>query len=35
MKEKFFGFIKPFLNYIDEGKIYRKPFSWLYLLMAA
>ena len=35
MKDKFFDFIKPYLNYIDEGKIYREPFNWLYLIMAA
>lgn len=34
MKDKFFDSIKPYLNYIDEGKIYREPFSWLYLIMA-
>ncbi len=34
MKDKFFDFIKPYLNYIDEGKIYREPFNWLYLILA-
>ena len=34
MKDRFFDFIKPYLNYIDEGKIYREPFNWLYLVMA-
>ena len=28
-------FIEPYLSYIDSGKLYRKPFSWLYLALAA
>ena len=28
------GFIAPFLSYIDSGKMFRKPFSWLYMLLA-
>jgi len=28
------GFIAPFLSYIDSGKMFRKPFSWLYTLLA-
>ncbi|MDR0714856.1 MAG: hypothetical protein LBF89_11460 [Bacteroidales bacterium] len=34
MNEKFFTFIKPFLSYIDDGKLYRKPFGWLYAALA-
>ncbi len=30
MDNKFFTFIKPYLNFIDTGKIFRNPFSWLY-----
>ena len=29
------GFIEPYLSYIDSGKLFRKPFSWLYILHAA
>lgn len=35
MDNKFFNFIQPYLQFIDNGNIYRKPFSWLYLLLAA
>ena len=34
MIEKLLKFIDPFLSYIDSGKLFRKPFSWLYVLMA-
>ena len=34
MNNKFFTFIKPYLSYIDNGHLYRKPFSWLYALIA-
>ncbi len=34
MKNKFFTFITPYLNFIDRGDIFRKPFSWLYVLYA-
>jgi hypothetical protein len=34
MKEKFFTFIEPFLSYIDDGKLFRKPFGWLYIVFA-
>ncbi len=34
MENKFFTFIKPYLTYIDEGNFFRKPFSWLYALLA-
>jgi hypothetical protein len=31
---KLLTFIKPFLSYIDSGKLFRKPFSWLYIALA-
>jgi hypothetical protein len=31
MDNKFFTFIKPYLLFIDSGKLYRKPFCWLYI----
>lgn len=34
MENKFFTFIRPYLSYIDNGHLYRKPFSWLYTLLA-
>lgn len=34
MDNKFFSFIKPYLSFIDNGHLYRKPFSWLYILIA-
>jgi len=34
MENKFFTFIKPYLTFIDNGHLYRKPFSWLYTLLA-
>lgn len=34
METKFFTFIKPYLSFIDNGHLYRKPFSWLYTLLA-
>lgn len=34
MENKFFTFIKPYLSFIDNGNLFRKPFSWLYILMA-
>jgi len=34
MNNKFFTFIKPYLTFIDHGHLYRKPFSWLYTLIA-
>lgn len=34
MNNKFLTFIKPYLSFIDNGGIYRKPFSWLYAIMA-
>lgn len=34
MENKFTTFIKPYLSYIDNGHLFRKPFSWLYSLLA-
>lgn len=34
MDNKFFTFIKPYLSFIDNGNLYRKPFRWLYELLA-
>ena len=34
MNSKFFNFIAPYLAYIDDGKLFRKPFNWLYIFMA-
>jgi len=34
MDNKFFTFIKPYLSYIDSGNFFRKPFSWLYAVIA-
>lgn len=34
MENIFFTFIKPFLNYIDNGHFFRKPFVWLYTIFA-
>jgi len=34
MTDKLLNFIEPYLSYIDSGKLYRKPFSWLYVLCA-
>ncbi len=34
MKEKFLNCIDPFLSYIDKGELFRKPFSWLYIVIA-
>ncbi len=34
MDNKFFTFIKPYLSFIDNGHLYRKPFSWLYSILA-
>ncbi len=34
MENKFFTFIKPYLSFIDNGDLYRKPFSWLYIVFA-
>ncbi len=34
MSNKFFTFSKPFLNFIDSGNFFRKPFGWLYAIIA-
>lgn len=34
MDNKFFTFIRPYLDFIDSGKLFRKPFGWLYGLLA-
>lgn len=34
MDNKFFTFIKPYLSFIDNGHLYRRPFSWLYTILA-
>jgi len=34
MDNKFLTFIKPYLSFIDNGHIFRKPFSWLYSILA-
>lgn len=34
MQNKFFTFAKPYLSFIDNGDMFRKPFSWLYILFA-
>lgn len=31
----FYNFIRPYLNYIDRGKIYKEPFTWLYMIIGA
>lgn len=30
----FFNFIRPYLNYIDNGSFFKKPFYWLYIITA-
>ena len=32
---KFFTFIKPYINFIDDKKIFKLPFRWLYIFLAA
>ena len=34
MKNKFFTFLDPALALIDNGAFFRKPFRWLYTLLA-
>jgi len=34
MENKFFTFIRPYLSFIDNGHFFRKPFSWLYTILA-
>ena len=35
MENKFFTFLDPILKLIDDGAFFRKPFRWLYMLLAA
>ena len=35
MKNKFFTFLDPALALIDNGAFFRKPFRWLYMVLAA
>ena len=34
MNSKYLEFYRPFLEYIDSGKFFRTPFSWLYAVLA-
>jgi hypothetical protein len=34
MNSPFFNFFKPYFDYIDSGKLFRKPYSWLYVVLA-
>jgi hypothetical protein len=34
MENKFLTFISPYLSFIDKGHLFRKPFSWLYAIIA-
>lgn len=34
MNNMFFNFLKPYLSYIDNGDLYRKPIKWLYTIFA-
>jgi len=34
MESPFFTFIKPALNYLDNGHFFRTPFKWLYVIVA-
>lgn len=34
MNNKFLTFIAPYLAFIDQGHMFRRPFSWLYALLA-
>ncbi len=34
MENKFFTLIKPYLSYIDDGKLYKQPFKILYQIIA-
>ncbi|HIW66428.1 MAG TPA: hypothetical protein H9879_09395 [Candidatus Alistipes intestinipullorum] len=35
MENKFFTFLNPVLELIDNGSFFRKPFRWLYMVLAA
>lgn len=34
MNNKLFTFLDPFLGYIDNGRFFREPFRWLYVIFA-
>jgi hypothetical protein len=34
MENKFFTFINPYLSFIDKGHFFKKPFQWLYIIIA-
>jgi len=34
MDNKFFTFARPYLSFIDKGHLFKKPFNWLYTVMA-
>lgn len=34
MNSKFFTFINPYLSFIDSGNLFRRPFNWLYTVLA-
>ena len=34
MDNPFFNLFKPFFDYIDNGELFRKPYGWLYALIA-
>lgn len=34
LKQKWFTIFAPYFTYIDQGKLFRQPFCWLYLLFA-
>ncbi|MCE5195215.1 MAG: hypothetical protein LLF28_07205 [Nitrospiraceae bacterium] len=35
MDNKFFNAIAPYLSFIDNGGMFRKPFKWLYMIISA
>jgi len=35
MKDKLLNAVQPLLSYIDSGEFFRRPFSWLYVALAA
>lgn len=32
LKSKFFSFFAPYIGVIDSGKLFRRPFAWLYII---
>lgn len=34
MNNKLFTFLDPLLGYIDNGRFFREPFRWLYVIFA-